>query len=420
MVPPIVGILGTGGVGKTTISTLLSIAFCYSSHDEGLIVAVDADVTEALLTKILLGPHDGPDFVDLLVGRASLDQVLLEPNLPIAASDLRGTLPSLRRLRIVPGAHSKSTAVRSIDAKTLASSLRSVRESLSTAGASLAIVDFPPGDPQIAEYTAALSMWIDGAIAVVSPSRRRIASTAYACKVLSEQGVHLLGVILNKFTLEQPFDEYGNRWEEVVKRYFRTEPIVITKDPDLESAMTQDAVPIEKLASFKAVRDLSKYSARLFEEIKRIEISEGASWDSHNAEHFVDLSSLDSTLKSLFCSDAISQQPAPASPSMREQSSPSSHGMGRGESSSKNFLSKFVARLSGRDFQVRYPSGKVAWVRRSMLKSALEMAGMHQSLIDRYLQSGQVDLSQIPPADLSAWRFALLVSGLDSIEEGRA
>ena len=417
MAPPVIGILGTGGVGKTTISALLSIAFCYSARDDDLIVVVDADVTEGLLTKVLLGPHRGPDFVDLLAGRVSLDRVLLEPSLPITTSRSRGTLPSLRSLRVIPGAHSKSAEVRSMDLEVMSSSLRSLRESLWESKVALVLVDFPPGDPQIADYTTALSTWIDGAIAVVSPSRRRIVSTAYACKVLRERGVRLLGVILNKFSPEQPFDEYGNRWEEVVERYFKTKPFVLTKDPELEMVMTQDAIPAEKLASFKVVRDLSKYSARLFEEIKEIGVSEGAPQLDQDAGRLMDLGALDSTLKDLFSGD-LSQRVGQAPAFDHRQEPPNPRQTRRSKRGHNGLISKVVARLSGRDFRVRYPEGRVAWVRRSVLRDALEMAGMHQSVIEQYLQSGEVDLSEIPPAELPAWRFALLASGLDWIEEG--
>jgi len=66
--------------------------------------------------------------------------------------------------------------------------------------------------------------------------------------------VPTVAVVLNKYDESQPFDEYGNRWEEVVREYFNMDPFVVPADEELERIMVLDVIPLSRLPELEAAR----------------------------------------------------------------------------------------------------------------------------------------------------------------------
>ena len=75
-----------------------------------------------------------------------------------------------------------------------------------------------------------------------------------------------------------------------------------------------------------------------------------------------------------------------------------------------------LKRLLGGSFEVRYPDGRVVRVKKSVIRSALEMAGLDRAALESYMRAGSVNLAEMRSAELGAWRFALLASGLEPMD----
>ncbi len=433
-----VGVVGTGGVGKTTISFLLALALSYGSRRElSRIAAVDADVTEAMLTKMLLGRWSGPDLVDLLLDRADLDSVLIAPRVLLSIPGERVSPPGLRPLSVIPGAHSRVEEVRSLGAERLRESLGRIRAALEERGIELALVDFPPGDPSLTEFAHALSEWIDAAVAVVTPSRRRVVATASMCRALEDRGAPTVTVILNRFHKSEPFDETGMRWEDLVDTYFGRRPIVLPDDPELARIMAHDAIPLDRLPRLRPVRVLAERLDTILERVEAIRIEKARPAPETPAPSF---ESVESELREIFSSEPHPElQPTRSSglppihpvsaeapqahrqagtggaPGKAPQEAPTSEGRSERSGIAAKVQGK-LKRLLGGSFEVRYPDGRVVRVKKSVIRSALEMAGLDRVALESYMRSGSVNLAELRSAELGAWRFALLASGLEPMD----
>ncbi len=433
-----VGVVGTGGVGKTTISFLLAIALSYRSRgDLSRIAAVDADVTEAMLTKMLLGRWSGPDLVDLLLDRAALDSVLISPRVSLSVQGGRVSPPGLRSLWVIPGAHSRVAEVRSLGAARLRESLERIRAALGGREIELALVDFPPGDPSLAEFAHALSEWIDAAVAVVTPSRRRVVATASMCRALEDRGAPTVAVILNRFHESEPFDETGMRWEDLVDTYFGRRPIVLPEDPGLARLMVHDAIPLDRLPRLRPVRTLAERLDIILEQVRTIRPGEDRPAPETLASS---VEIVESELRGIFSLEPLpeSQSAGSSGPPLGQPVSaeaPQGHrqvGAGgchdvapqealtpEGRSEGSGIAAKVQGRLKrllGGSFEVRYPDGRVVRVKRSVIRSALEMAGLDRAALESYMRAGSVNLAELRSSELGAWRFALLASGLEPMD----
>ncbi len=433
-----VGVVGTGGVGKTTISFLLALALSYGSRRElSRIAAVDADVTEAMLTKMLLGRWSGPDLVDLLLDRADLDSVLIAPRVLLSIPGGRVSPPGLRSLSVIPGAISRVAEVRSLDAERLRESLERIRAALEERGIELALLDFPPGDPSLAEFAHALSEWIDAAVAVVTPSRRRVVATASMCRALEDRGAPTVAVILNRFHKSEPFDETGMRWEDLVDTYFGRRPIVLPEDPELARLMVHDAIPLDRLPRLRPVRTLAERLDTILERVEAIRIEKARPAPETPAPSF---ESVESELREIFSAEPHPEsQPTGSSglppihlvyagtpqaqrqastgraPGKAPQETPTSGGRSERSGIAAKVQGK-LKRILGGSFEVRYPDGRVVRVKKSVIRSALEMAGLDRAALESYMRSGSVNLAELRSAELGAWRFALLASGLEPMD----
>ncbi len=428
----VVGVIGTGGVGKTTVSFLLALATSYGARrDFSKIAAADADVTEAMLTKMLLGRWSGPDLVDLLLERADLDSVLVSPRVSLSTRGQRVSLPGLEPLRVIPGAHSRVTEVRSLGAARLRESLERTRMALEEAGIELVLVDFPPGDPSLAEFAYALAEWIDAGVAVVTPSRRRVVATASICRALEDRGAPTVAVILNRLRESEPFDENGMRWEDLVDTYFGRRPIVLRDDPELARLMVHDSIPLDRLPRLRPVRTLGEHLDEILDEVRTLHRSEGRPIVVETS--VASVASIESELREIFSSESHPESPlagpdsSPSEPrvpggmlqdSRREHPSPgvSVSGNGSEELGLRSRVQRGLRRLMGGSFEVRYPDGRVRRVKRSVIRSALEMAGLDRAALESYMRAGSVDLAELGGTELDAWRFALLASGLEPVD----
>lgn len=428
----VVGVIGTGGAGKTTVCFLLALAACYGPREgAGSVVAVDADVTEAMLTKMLLGPWSGPDIVDLLAGRVDLDAALATPRPALSRGGAeRATPPGLERLKVVPGAHSKVNEIRRVPPSKLRESLRAIRAKLEGQGADLVLVDFPPGDPHLAEFSEVLAEWIDAAVAVVPPSRRRLVATAAASRRLEDGGKPTVAVFLNRFKESEPFDETGTRWESLAETFFGRSPVVLPEDPELARLMTHDSIPLRLLPRLGPVRAVAEALQEFLKEVQAVD--PGRDRQPATGEGGEGVETVDSELRWIFSgqppSDTLASEtaprgtghPPPRGASLqrveRRPPGPEPSDGGPGGSGLGSRLRERLTRLLGGTFEVRYPDGRVRRVRGSVIRSALQMAGVSGERLESYMEAGSVNLADLGDRELEAWRFALLASGLEPLD----
>ena len=271
----ITGMIGTGGVGKSSTTSVISIALAIASYKKNgpFIAVMDGDITEGMLTKMFIGEigDEIPTFDKYLLGMAKVDEIV---RTPLISSQLGVRRPvSKMKLKIIPMNSRNGDKVGRLRASYILNKLKTLQDYLEVIGVGAVIVDFPPVFPELSEFIDAMAMWIDSFVAVVTPSGRRIRTTAHAAKTLMAGGKVMLGVILNKFDESSPYDEYGNRWEDVVFSEFNMRPHVIPNDPDLKRLMQYDVIPLEefrKLPSVMAVINGYKTPSSNEEPIARV------------------------------------------------------------------------------------------------------------------------------------------------------
>lgn len=432
-------VIGTGGVGKSAITASLAMAFSYRARKDGrLIVAVDGDVTEGMLSKILLGERgDLSTMNEVLLGILSPEEVLYEPSVAMGDPRARTRATGLGSLRVVPACQKGLADLKFIPARSLVQMLYGLEDHLESSGASVALVDFPPGDPTLANLTAALALWTDAAVAVTTPSRRRISATAHACRALSEMmGTETLAVVLNKYDQFQPFDEYGNRWEDVTKQFFGSEPFVIPHDASLSQAMTMDLVPLSEMPSLESARAIVRgYGVGIQEPLfralwkqmeelkpKRRQLPPLKSASRPSVSPTSE-AAMEERLEEFFLGPMRSETPEagtkePEAP-LPEIGPAEYDPMSRGDRRPRDVMSELMERKPSifswfRRGRIRliYPEGGEEIVKKSDLEEALLTAGFSRGQAKIVLSRDELDLCRVPVGERDLWDVALIYLGL--------
>ncbi len=194
-----VGFFGIDGVGKTSVSTVLSFIMAYLMEEGGKIAAVmDADLQKADLTNLLLGNEDFNGLHDLLLGNKLPEEVVYDPLISLDDSSIRRRLSDLIKLKVIPAGNDDASMLMFEPIDFLLMRLKSLEQHLQEIGVGLLLVDLPSSDYSVRILLKAISRWLDFLIPILIPNKSSILQTKRHLLSLDINPPSIPFVIVNK------------------------------------------------------------------------------------------------------------------------------------------------------------------------------------------------------------------------------
>ncbi|GEM_PF-2632457 len=423
-----VGFFGTEGVGKTSVSTVLSFIMSYLMEEEGKIAAVmDADLQKGDLTNLLLGNEGFHGLHDILLGNRFPEEVVYDPLISLEDSSIRRKLSDLIKLKVIPSGDGDPSTLLYEPIDLLLLRLKSLEEHLHKIGVGLLLVDFPSSDSSVRILLKTFLKWVNVLIPILLPNKNSAFQTKRHLLSLEINPQLIPFVIINK--CKRKFDSYEIDYEPI-RNYWNVPTYLLPFDEEFSHCIQNGSIflpRIHKMAFCCSLVDGSRHG-----------LNEGGSITKHLIEIFH---------KNSFFRNIHDQQAFLVNAGLLEQRSSSDlrSGLSNNEQISLKVtssrapnerkpvprdiyreikaLSSFHSPFSffRKKLRLRYLDGSEALVSRGELREALLLTGLSKRLADSLTFGQELDLSSIPselkkPVDLALAFLRLRDIRRDAIE----
>ncbi len=420
-----VGFFGIEGVGKTSVTTVLSFITSYFMEEEGKIGAVlDADLHKADLTNLLLGEEGFNGLHDILLGNKLPEEVVYDPLISLENSCIRRRLSDLIKLKVIPAGDKDPSSLMYEPIDLLLFRLRSLEDYIRRIGVGLLLVDLPSSDSSVRILLKSISKWVDLLIPIMLPDKSSILQTKRHLLSLEISKHSIPFVIINKY---EPDLEQNTGIAEVIRSYLGVPFYLLPHDAELSKSIQGGSITLPEIHRMDFCLSLingygdclitGKHS--VIEHI--IEIFRARSSDHVPSKVF--LKSTDASEREFSSSWGSSlvqvERVYPRIRPVQQTSILKRYPVPKDIYKEIDDLKPLgsLPQISGRKFKLMYPSGKVVFISRRKLRQALILAGLDRKSADKLTSRQELDLSSISLELKRFFNLALAFLRLREVEE---
>jgi len=262
-----VGFFGMEGVGKTSISTVLSFIMAYLMEEEGKVAAVmDADLQKTDLTNLLIGNEDFNGLIDVLLGDRLPEEVVYDPLISLGSSSIRSKLSDLIKLKVIPAGNDDVSMLLCEPIDLLIMRLKSLEHYLQEIGVGLLLIDLPSSDYSLRILLKAISRWVDFLIPILILNKSSVLQTKRHLLSLDIKPSRIPFVIINKCKQ----DIQHVQLIESVKSYWSAPAYLLPFDAEFYRFFQSGSISLPKIHDAAICRSLVEGFGRSIDEEKSV------------------------------------------------------------------------------------------------------------------------------------------------------
>jgi len=395
-----VGFFGIEGVGKTSVSTVLSFIMAYLMEEEGKIAAVmDADLEKADLTNLLLGKEGFNGLHDVLLGNKLPEEVVYDPLISLDDSSIRRRLSDLIKLKVIPAGNDDASMLMFEPIDFLLMRLKSLEQYLQEIGVGLLLVDLPSSDYSVRVLLKAISKWVDFLIPILIPNKSSILQTKRHLLSLDINPPPIPFVIVNKCKRDLQLAKL----RESVISYWNAPTYLLPFDAEFSQFFQSYSISLPKIHE-------SALCSSLVEGFEGSIGNEERSVVKHLNEIFQRNYLLlgISNSRVFIGSDVIGHKSLSTQPCLLRKDQPPMRLVEgitqtkRGpiprdiyEELESSSIRRSLLPFFRRKFKIRYSDGREVTISRRNLREALLLAGLDERLVGSLTAGQELDLSSI-------------------------